>query len=69
MNAVQIIEEIQQLPPEEKERVVGFVRSLDRPSKLSSEDLNKLAEKLVAAHTEEEAAMLKEQISAGFYGE
>lgn len=69
MNAVQIIEEIQQLPPEEKARVMGFVRALDRPRKLSSEDLNKLAEKLVVARTEEDAATLKEQITAGFYGE
>jgi transcription antitermination factor NusG len=69
MTAVQIIEEIRHLPPEERERVVGFVRSIDRPRKLSSEELNELAQRLVDARTEEEAAKLKEQITAGFYGE
>ena len=69
MTAVQIIEEIRHLPPEEKERVVGFVRSLERQRKLSSEELNGLAQKLADARTDEEAAALKQQITAGFYGE
>ncbi len=69
MTAVQIIKEIQHLPPEEMARVVGYVRSIERPRKLSSEELNELAKKLVAARTDEEAAKLKEEITAGFYGE
>lgn len=69
MTVVQIIEEIRHLPPEEKERVVGFVRSLERQRKLSSEELNGLAQKLADARTDEEAAALKQQITAGFYGE
>ena len=69
MTAVQIIEEIRHLPPEEKERVVGFVRSLDPHRKLSSEALSGLAQKLADARTDEEAAALKQQITAGFYGE
>ena len=51
------------------EQVVGFVRSLDRPRKLSSEELNALAQKLVDARTDEEATALKQQITVGFYGE
>lgn len=69
MTAVQIIEEIRHLPPQEMEQVVGFVRSLDRPRKLSSEELNALAQKLVDARTDEEATALKQQITVGFYGE
>jgi len=69
MTAVQIIEEIQHLAPEEKARVIGYVHSLARPQKLSSDELNSLAEKLVAARTDEEAEALKRQITAGFYGE
>jgi len=69
MTAVQIIEEIRHLPPQEREQVVGFVRSLNRPRKLSSEELNDLAQKLVDARTDEEATALKQQITVGFYGE
>ena len=69
MTAVQIIGEIPHLAPEDKARVMGHVRSLDSQRKLSSEGLNELAQKLVDARTEEEAGKLKEQITAGFYGE
>ena len=69
MTAVQIIEEIQHLAPEEKSRVIGYVRSLDRPRKLSSDELSDLEKRLVAAQTDEEAEDLKRQITAGFYGE
>ena len=69
MTAVQIIEEIQHLAPEEKSRVIGYVRSLDRAKTLSSEQLTRLAQKLADAQTDEEAEALKRQITAGFYGE
>jgi hypothetical protein len=67
MTAVEIIDEIRHLPPDEKARVVSFVRTLDK--KLTPEQLNDLAQKLVDAKTEEEARALKERITTGFYGE
>jgi len=68
MTAVQIIEKIQQLAPAEREQVIGYVRLLDRPQKLTSDELNRLAQDLVDAPTDEEATVLKRQITAGFYG-
>jgi hypothetical protein len=68
MNAAEVIREIEALPPEEQAKVVQFARKLDAQRKLSPEELGSLAERLASTGDPVEAAVVREEIVAGFYG-
>jgi hypothetical protein len=64
---MEIINEMEHLPPVERERVICFVRDLERP--LSGDELSELAGKLVEESDPTRIEGLKERIAAGFYGD
>jgi hypothetical protein len=68
MTANQIIEEIETLPPEEQAKVVRFAYQLDAERQLTGPELSALAERMVATTDPTEEAMLREEITRGFYG-
>lgn len=69
MTASQIIEQIKQLDPKEQLGVIRFAYQLDAERHLTGSELSGLAAKLVAAGDEAEAAMIRETIVRGFYGQ
>jgi len=68
MSAAAVIEEIEQLPPEEQARVIQFVNELARKRRLSGKELGELAKRMVEAKDPAEADRLQEEIVRGFYG-
>jgi hypothetical protein len=69
MSAVDIIEQIRQLPDDEQDKVKRFVRLNLEPGQLSGKELAALAEKMVETADPAEADRLKEEIINGFYGD
>ena len=68
MTSAEIIEQIQNLPPDELAEVASFVRALrDRPL-MNGKELTDLAEQLGDESDPEKTADLKRRIAAGFYG-
>ena len=68
MTAHQIIEEIESLPPDEQAKVVRFAYRLDAEGRLTGAELSALAERMVAVTDPVQAAVLREEITRGFYG-
>lgn len=68
MTAIQIIREIETLPPEEQAEVVRFAYRLDAERKLSGQELSTLAQRLVDSSDPKESALLRASIVHGFYG-
>jgi len=68
MTATAVIEEIEQLPPEEQSRVIQFVNELARRRQLTGKELGELARQMVETKDPAEADRLKEEIVRGFYG-
>ncbi len=68
MTATAVIEEIEQLPPEEQSRVIQFVNELARKRQLTGKELGDLARQMVETKDPAEADRLKEEIVRGFYG-
>jgi hypothetical protein len=68
MTARAVIEEIEQLPPEEQSRVIQFVNELARKRQLTGKELGELARRMVEAKDPAEADRLQEEIVRGFYG-
>ncbi len=68
MTALEIIEEIKQLPPGEKVQVLHFVRALGDGGKLTGGELNELSARLAEEESPAMAEGLKERIATGFYG-
>ena len=68
MTATAVIEEIEQLPPEDQSRVIQFVNELARRRQLTGRELGKLARQMVETKDPAEADQLKEEIVRGFYG-
>ena len=69
MTAKQIIEEIKRLDPKEQLGVIRFAYQLDAERQLSGKELSGLAERMVKASDEVEAARIREEIVRGFYGQ
>ena len=69
MTADQIIHEIKILSPEEQARVIRFAYRLDAERQLTDKELAALAGRMVTSTDSAEAAMLREAIVRGFYGE
>jgi len=68
MTATQIIQEISVLPPDEQAKVVRFAYSLDAERQLTGQELSALAERMVTSSDPVQTAMLREEITRGFYG-
>ena len=69
MTAVQIIQEIDCLPPVELAQVVRYAKQLDKRRPLSGAELTGLAQRMVDATNPAEADRLQEALVKGFYGE
>jgi hypothetical protein len=68
MTARAVIEEIEQLPPEEQSRVIQFVNELARKRQLTGKELGELARRMVEEKDPVAADRLQEEIVRGFYG-
>ena len=68
MTATAVIEDIEQLPPEEQSRVIQFAIELARKRQLTGKELGELARRMVEAKDPAEADRLQEEIVRGFYG-
>ncbi|MGC3989644.1 MAG: hypothetical protein QM796_08205 [Chthoniobacteraceae bacterium] len=69
MTAVEIIKEIKQLSPDEREEVVRFIQTLEQAPTWSGTELNRMAEELAHETDPALADDLKRKITAGFYGD
>ena len=61
-------QEISSLSPEEQAKVVRFAYALDAERRLSSAELSALASRMVPTNDPAEAALLRTEITRGFYG-
>ena len=69
MTAAKVIEEIDELPPEEQAKVIQHAFALARRRQLSADELGDLAERLAASNDPAEIIRLKSAMTRGFYGE
>ncbi|MGA3267219.1 MAG: hypothetical protein ABSE16_10400 [Verrucomicrobiota bacterium] len=69
MTATAVIEEIEQLPPEEQSRVIQFVNELARKRQLTGEELGVLVQRMADSKDPAEIKKLRQEIHRGFYGE
>ena len=69
MSAVEIIEEIKRLPPEERERVRNFARERLEPGQLPADELAEMTRRFVEATDPIEKERLKRELFQGFYGD
>ena len=69
MSAAEIIEQIRQLPEEEREKVKRFTQLNLEPGQLSGQELADLAEKMIRSKDPAEADRLEREIIRGFYGD
>lgn len=69
MTAIQIIEEIKRLDPQQQLGVIRFAYQLDAERKLTGDELSGLAEHMVRNTDPQEQARIREQIIRGFYGQ
>jgi len=69
MTATAVIEEIEQLPPEDQSRVIHFVNELARKRQLTGEELGVLVQRMVDSKDPGEIKKLRREIHRGFYGE
>jgi hypothetical protein len=69
VTAQQIIDEVNRLPANDKAEVLrAILHSTMRKRQLSGEELEALAERMLAAEDPAEADRLEKEIIAGFYG-
>jgi len=69
MTATAVIEEIEQMPPEEQSRVIQFAMELARKRQLTGKELAALAQRMVESDDPAEVERLKSALTRGFYGE
>jgi len=69
MTAAKVIEEIDDLPPEEQAKVIQHAFELARHRQLSADELGDLAERLAASDDPAEIIRLKSAMTRGFYGD
>jgi hypothetical protein len=69
MSAAEIIEQIRQLPDDEREKVKRFTQSNLEPGQLSGKELADLAKKMIETSDPAEADRLEKEIIHGFYGD
>ena len=68
MTAAKVIEEMDDLPPEEQVKVIQHAFDLAEHRQLSGEELGRLAQRMVDSNNPQEVARLKSEITRGFYG-
>ena len=69
MTATAVIEEIEQMPPEDQSRVIQFAIELARKRQLSGKELTALAQRMVESDDPAEIEKLKSALTRGFYGD
>ncbi len=69
MTAADVIDDIEQLTPEEQVKVIHYAFELARRRQLSAEELGELAQRLVGSDDPAEIIRLKSAMTRGFYGE
>jgi hypothetical protein len=69
MTAAKLIEEMDDLPPEEQAKVIEHAFELARHRKLSADELGDLAERLTTSSDPAEIIRLRSALTRGFYGE
>jgi len=69
MRATKVVEEIDELPPEEQVKVIQHSFKLARTRQLTADELGELAERLVASTDRAATIRLKSAITRGFYKE
>jgi hypothetical protein len=68
VSALEIIAEIQRLPPAEQEHVVRLASALTEDRELSGDEIDGLVARLLETSDPIEKALLRESIVRGFYG-
>ena len=69
MTAAKVIEEIDDLPPDEQAKVIQHAFQLARHRQLSADELGEMAERLAESNDPAEIIRLKSAMTRGFYGE
>ena len=69
MTAAKVIEEIDELPPEEQAKVIQHALKLARKRQLSADELGELADRLANTNDPAEIVRLRSAMTRGFYGE
>ena len=69
MSANSVIEEIEQMSPEEQSRVIQFAIEFARKRQLSGKELATLAQRMVESDDPAGVTRLKSALTRGFYGE
>ena len=69
MTAAKVIEEINDLPPDEQAKVIQHALDLVRRRQLSTDELGELADRLANTEDPAEIIRLKSAMTRGFYGE
>ena len=69
MTAAKVIEEIDDLAPEEQAKVIEYALQLARRRQLSADELGELADRLANTSDPAEIIRLKSAMTRGFYGE
>lgn len=69
MTAAKMIAEMDELPPEEQEKVIQHAFKLARSRQLSADELGELADRLASTDDPAEIIRLKSAMTRGFYGE
>lgn len=69
MTAAKVIEEINELAPEEQAKVIQHALELARKRQLSADELGDLADRLANTKDPAEIIRLKSAMTRGFYGE
>jgi len=69
MTAAKVIEEIDDLSPDEQAKVIQHAFKLARNRQLSADELGELADRLAESNDQAEIIRLKSAMTRGFYGE
>ena len=67
MTAAKVIEEIDDLPPEEQRKVIQHAFGLAEHRQLSGEELGRLVQRMVDSKDPQEVERLKSETIRGFY--
>lgn len=69
VTAAKVIEEINELPPDEQAKVIRHAFELAHRRQLNADELGELAERLAASTDPAEILRLKSAMTRGFYGQ
>ena len=68
VSALEIIEQIRQLPDDEQEKIKQFVRGNLEDGQISPEAIGELTRQMVESNDPAEKARLRKELVKGFYG-